>query len=315
MKRLADSQSSSLPVVTFARRLVQGLEQKDRRGEVTAVFSFVRDRVRYVRDPVNNEFIQAPLVTLELRSGDCDDKAVLLAALLNALGYQTRFKAVGPVVGILSHVFVEVLLNGSWIPLDSTEPQAEGWAPSGVVDAELSSVSGGLSGLGIGSISKAVKSIGSGVKKAASGKGFASLVSIKKTVTAPVKVASAPVKQGVSAIGSKGSRLASKTLGSPYASKLIVGGTSLVPVVGPYVAAAEASALQYSQVKQAQKEADALSRQFAEEAARAEAAAEASAAALSAPPNSGFSASSPLVLVAGAVALGALLAFFLKRGR
>lgn len=91
----------------------------DFRGELLALHRFVRDQIRYRLDPVNAERVQDPLTTLELASGDCDDKVVLLASLLAALGHLPRF--VVQFNGVeFDHVYCEAALNGAWIALDPT---------------------------------------------------------------------------------------------------------------------------------------------------------------------------------------------------
>lgn len=110
--------------------LVAALRAKDWAAEVRAVFNFVRDHVRYVRDVRGIETLQTPLVTLELEQGDCDDKSTLLASLLEAIGHPTRFVAVGyGKPGQFSHVYVESRIGARWLPLDATMNVEAGWAP------------------------------------------------------------------------------------------------------------------------------------------------------------------------------------------
>jgi transglutaminase-like putative cysteine protease len=113
----------------FAASLVQGLPQKDLSGQMVAIFNFVRDRIRYLGDVRDVETLQTPQYTLELKQGDCDDKSVLLATLLETISYQTLLKAVGVRGGPLSHVYVQVKLGKKWISLDATMPNAAGWEP------------------------------------------------------------------------------------------------------------------------------------------------------------------------------------------
>lgn len=105
------------------------LAQKDWAGEVRAVHDFVRDRIRYVKDPVGMELVQTPQATLQLKSGDCDDKSVLAAAMLKSIGHPSRFVAVAFKPGELSHVYVESKIGGRWIALELTEPWEAGRAP------------------------------------------------------------------------------------------------------------------------------------------------------------------------------------------
>lgn len=116
-------------VLSKALLLTKHLDQKDFYGEIEAIFDFVQNDIRYVQDPVDVEKLQTPPVTLQLRSGDCDDKSTLLAALLEAIGHPTRFQAIGLTHRAIDHVYVETRLGADWIALDATEPHEMGWAP------------------------------------------------------------------------------------------------------------------------------------------------------------------------------------------
>lgn len=128
---------TTLPVRTLAQQLVQGCPEQDDLCEASALFEFVRDRIRYVRDVHDVETLQFPEQTLQLGSGDCDDKAMLLAALAESIGFGTRFCAVRmngeP---IPSHVSPQLLIRGQgWvnaevIPIDTSGARADlGWFP------------------------------------------------------------------------------------------------------------------------------------------------------------------------------------------
>lgn len=130
MSRLVNRYKRSPDVRESALSLISDLLQKDRRGEAAAIFAFVRDHIRYVRDIRGLETVQTPPVTLDIAAGDCDDKSTLLAAMLESIGFPTRFVAVGhSAPGSYSHVYVEALIGSAWTPLDATMPHALGWAP------------------------------------------------------------------------------------------------------------------------------------------------------------------------------------------
>jgi transglutaminase-like putative cysteine protease len=59
--------------------------------QAAAAFGFVRDNVRYVIEPKGTDHWQAPEETLRLGTGDCEDYAFLLSALVTAMGGTTRF--------------------------------------------------------------------------------------------------------------------------------------------------------------------------------------------------------------------------------
>ena len=130
MRSIVKKSRSDPDVIAVARSLTEHLAAKDWVGQVRAVFRFVRDRIRYTLDPNDVETLSTPMRLLRLKQGDCDDKAILLAALLEAIGHPARFKAVGFRAGELSHVYVETKLEipavlkafpDGWIPLDATE--------------------------------------------------------------------------------------------------------------------------------------------------------------------------------------------------
>jgi len=104
------------------------LDQKDFDGEVKAIFEFVRDEIRYVMDICDVETVHSPDVVLDQGSGDCDDKCVCLAALLESIGHPTRFVAIGYGADY-EHVYCEAQLHGEWVALETTEPVEMGWRP------------------------------------------------------------------------------------------------------------------------------------------------------------------------------------------
>ena len=116
--------------VAIVRRA--GVPAKDYRGEVVAVHRWVQECIRYTRDPVGQETIQTPMHTAFVqRAGDCDDFAVLEAALLGALGHPSRFVTIGQTTRAFSHVYLEVQVRGRWVPLDPImAEQPPGWEAS-----------------------------------------------------------------------------------------------------------------------------------------------------------------------------------------
>ena len=108
-----------------ALQLVSGLTQKDYLGEAKKIHAFVRDRVRYVRDPKGVETLHTAEQMLLQRQGDCDDKSILVAALLETIGHPTRLVAIGFNRGYC-HVFCEVQIKGTWYTVETTEPWAFG---------------------------------------------------------------------------------------------------------------------------------------------------------------------------------------------
>lgn len=124
MRHLAVEAQNDLQMRELAERLTAGLWPNDYVSEYAAALNWVRRHIRYLRDPVSIEQVATPRATLERRCGDCDDMAVLLAALVGHLGGQSRFVA-GAFKAhqgrpILSHVWCEAKdpTSGAWVTLD-----------------------------------------------------------------------------------------------------------------------------------------------------------------------------------------------------
>ncbi|MBK9497435.1 MAG: transglutaminase domain-containing protein [Xanthomonadales bacterium] len=135
MREIVRAYRVNLDIRQAATNTIFLTPERDELSEVHALFSLVRDSVRYVRDVHDVETISSPDVTLAGRVGDCDDQTVLLASLLESVGYQTRFVVAGySEPGALEHVYLQVLAAGDWINCDATEQgQPLGWAPPGAV--------------------------------------------------------------------------------------------------------------------------------------------------------------------------------------
>jgi len=132
MRDITKRYKTSIPIRTLAVALTNGLRQKDWHGEIKALHEFVRDKIRYVRDITDVETLQMPDITLKIGAGDCDDKSMLLASLLESINHPTRFVAVGFRPDVYSHVYVESRIGNRWIPLETTEPVPMGWTPPNI---------------------------------------------------------------------------------------------------------------------------------------------------------------------------------------
>lgn len=129
MRRLALQAQSSLKMRDLAAAIVRNVWPRDYASEYTALLNWVRRNIRYIRDPRTVEQVQTPDATLAILSGDCDDMATLLAALVGHLGGASQFCAGAfkehngrPV---LSHVWCEALepVTRTWIVLDPVPGQ------------------------------------------------------------------------------------------------------------------------------------------------------------------------------------------------
>ncbi len=117
-------------IIEAARGICLMSAQKNTLAEIDALFRFVRDRVRYVHDVLDTETISPAWYTLHTRSGDCDDKAVLLASLLEAIEIPTRFIVAGYTSDAYEHVYLMACIDDDiCIEMDPTEPNGLGWSP------------------------------------------------------------------------------------------------------------------------------------------------------------------------------------------
>lgn len=121
---------------TDIRRLVESLTRnlpsKDYVGEVKAIHAFVRDNIRYMRDVFDVETLKTPDELLLTQQGDCDDKTILAASMLQAAGHPVRLVAIGGMPNVYEHVYPETRIGERWFSVETTEPVEIGWQPSGV---------------------------------------------------------------------------------------------------------------------------------------------------------------------------------------
>lgn len=122
--------SKILPEIrNLAAEITMPVRAKNVLGELRAVQLWVQRNIRYLKDVRGVETLTPPVYTLALGAGDCDDSSMLTAALLESIGYKTRFVAVGRLPGRYSHVFPEIRVKNRWIAAEVTQPWALGQLP------------------------------------------------------------------------------------------------------------------------------------------------------------------------------------------
>lgn len=124
MRRLIDVGKRDPYIHELAARIVRGagVAPFDWRGEVTALFAWVRGNVRFTRDVYGDEALHTAPEIVRLGIGDCDDFTVLICSLLETIGHRTRIVTISSNASdpeSFSHVFPEVDLDGRWIPVDA----------------------------------------------------------------------------------------------------------------------------------------------------------------------------------------------------
>ena len=134
MRDLVKAGKKSQRVREIALNLTADLPPKAWAAEIAALFFFVRDSIRFIGDVTNVETLHTADAVLDLGQGDCDDKSILLASLLESINHPTRFVAVGFFPDEFEHVLVETLIGSNyWQPLDPSEPVDPGWFPPNAV--------------------------------------------------------------------------------------------------------------------------------------------------------------------------------------
>ena len=90
------------------------------------LFDFLRDRVRYVPDPVGVEMTKSPGVMVEeilsrgFATGDCDDHSCLAYALLNLVGIRTKLRVIWLGKPSPQHIYVVSSIDDEDVAFDTT---------------------------------------------------------------------------------------------------------------------------------------------------------------------------------------------------
>lgn len=149
MRALADDAVEHGQAVGTAARLIAAqADQFDRDGQLHALYEWMTRRVRFVRDTAGFEHLRHPdQVLYEIAASpgrqtaiDCDDIAILSAAMLRTLGHQTYFvaAAASPTLPAhLAHVFAAIRQHGRLISFDPQERVPLGGLPPGITRLEV----------------------------------------------------------------------------------------------------------------------------------------------------------------------------------
>lgn len=133
MRQLANDATGNPNVVAFARELIYNPVPRPQPQAFAArvISAWLKGVWRYVDDPINRELLVTPDAMLRqyeaegIVTGDCDEAAILGAALGMSVGIPAVYTVVGfdDGTGQLSHVFTSLLPNGGpRITLDVTRP-------------------------------------------------------------------------------------------------------------------------------------------------------------------------------------------------
>ena len=100
--RSMTNQAITHPLIRqYAARATEHVPRGNQKEAALAIGEWVRARVRYVPDPLNNEHLTNPATMIEAIDkgkkvfGDCDDMSMLVAAMVKSIGMRPTFHGVG----------------------------------------------------------------------------------------------------------------------------------------------------------------------------------------------------------------------------
>lgn len=118
MREMIDKSRTDPAIIQAAHSIIFLTPERDELAEVSAIFEYVRDSIRYVADVAGVETLTAPPMVLQRRTGDCDDQTALLCALFESVGYPTRLVMAGYSSAMFEHVYCQVFACGVWHDCD-----------------------------------------------------------------------------------------------------------------------------------------------------------------------------------------------------
>lgn len=126
MKRIVGEAMRDVPVLDAAKDLIRLSGGTNRLAQAQAIQEWMTDHVNFCRDPYGIETIHTPLFMLSrireqgMFEADCDDYAVLSAALAKAVGMRTKFVVLGFFGKKVpyAHVYTMAQTEEGWMPFD-----------------------------------------------------------------------------------------------------------------------------------------------------------------------------------------------------
>lgn len=119
-------------VITQARNIVveNDLDGHDKIAVLKAIQEWVQTNIHYVYDPRGLDTFYHPYRTLEVKAGDCDDQALLVASMGEALGIPMALELIAHKnPNVYTHVYASGIVNGKLFPLETIYPVEFGYRP------------------------------------------------------------------------------------------------------------------------------------------------------------------------------------------
>jgi hypothetical protein len=112
---MAHEAASAQEIQALARSIVSMSDDRSELGRIVAVHCWAQGAIEHIGEPV--ETVPEALQVAMDGCGDCDDSAVLVMALLTALGHPACLLPLGDPP---RHVCAGVRYQGTWYPLETT---------------------------------------------------------------------------------------------------------------------------------------------------------------------------------------------------
>lgn len=105
----------------FVENMAESLRKGSDRETLRAVWSFVKDNIRYVRDGIGHELVKSPGATWASKKADCKSMSVMAGSLMRCLGYRyfyrvARYDPKNPEQG---HVYPVAIVQGKEVVVDA----------------------------------------------------------------------------------------------------------------------------------------------------------------------------------------------------
>jgi transglutaminase-like putative cysteine protease len=133
MRQIANAGLRTPIVIEQARRIVEnaGVMGRNQAEKYRAIRDWMLGSLQFMPDPVGMELLATPDYMVRMAqangfvSGDCDDAAILGAALGKAVGLPAKFRALSFVNKRrpFQHVYTLLLVGRVWADLDTTRSQ------------------------------------------------------------------------------------------------------------------------------------------------------------------------------------------------
>jgi len=127
MIQAINESAKNIRIRSAASNIIKDIPEKDKYGEVDAIYQWLQNHTHYVKDIDGEEMLQSPLVALDMIDkgfafqGDCDCLTTLLLSLLKSIGFACAIRIAGyKNDGKYTHVYGLVYMSdfGEWLPID-----------------------------------------------------------------------------------------------------------------------------------------------------------------------------------------------------